>query len=277
MFLTSKKKLFPGFGISLGSSLLFTCLILLLPLTVLLMQISKMTFAQYWKVITDAQVLAAYKITLLSAGMSSIFNAIFGMIIAWILTRYKFPGRNLIDFLIDLPFALPTAVAGLTIAKLFSINGFYGSWLASFNIKISYTLIGITIAMSFTSIPFVIRTLQPILEEINKEYEEAAEILGANQWKSFTRIILPEILPSLLSGMALSFTRSLGEFGAVIFVASNIAWKTEVISLVIFIRIQEFDYTAASAISSVILFFSLLLLFFINIVQNKYSHRLGNK
>lgn len=277
MFLTSKKRLFPGFGISLGSSLLFTCLILLLPLTILLMQVSKMTLIQYWNVITNPQVLAAYKITLLSAGLSSFFNAIFGMIMAWILTRYKFPGRNIIDGLIDLPFALPTAVAGLTLAKLFSVNGLYGSLLANFNIKISYTLIGITVAMSFTSIPFVIRSLQPVLEEINKEYEEAAQILGANQWKIFIKVILPEIMPSLLTGTALSFTRSLGEFGAVIFVASNIAWKTEVISLVIFIRIQEFDYTSASAISSVILFFSLLLLFFINIAQTRYSRRLGNK
>lgn len=277
MFLTSKKRLFPGFGISLGSSLLFTCLILLLPLTILLMQVSKMTLIQYWNVITNPQVLAAYKITLLSAGLSSFFNAIFGMIMAWILTRYKFPGRNIIDGLIDLPFALPTAVAGLTLAKLFSVNGLYGYLLANFNIKISYTLIGITVAMSFTSIPFVIRSLQPVLEEINKEYEEAAQILGANQWKSFIKVILPEIMPSLLTGTALSFTRSLGEFGAVIFVASNIAWKTEVISLVIFIKIQEFDYTSASAISSVILFFSLLLLFFINIAQTRYSRRLGNK
>lgn len=241
------------------------------------MQVSKMTLIQYWNVITNPQVLAAYKITLLSAGLSSFFNAIFGMIMAWILTRYKFPGRNIIDGLIDLPFALPTAVAGLTLAKLFSVNGLYGSLLANFNIKISYTLIGIIVAMSFTSIPFVIRSLQPVLEEINKEYEEAAQILGANQWKSFIKVILPEIMPSLLTGTALSFTRSLGEFGAVIFVASNIAWKTEVISLVIFIKIQEFDYTSASAISSVILFFSLLLLFFINIAQTRYSRRLGNK
>lgn len=277
MFLTSRRQIFPGFGISLGSSLLFTCLILLLPLSILLMQVSKMTFMQYWKVITNPQVVAAYKITLLSAGIASIFNAVFGMIIAWILTRYKFPGRNLIDSLIDLPFALPTAVAGLTLAKLFSTNGFYGFFLEKFNIKISYTIFGIIIAMSFTSIPFVIRSLQPILEEINKEYEEVAQILGASQFKIFSKIIFPEIMPSLLTGTALSFTRSLGEFGAVIFVASNIAWKTEVISLVIFIRIQEFDYISASAISSVILFFSLFLLFCINIIQNRYSYRLGHK
>lgn len=276
MFLTSKKKIFPGFGISLGSSLLFTCLILLLPLSVLLMQVSKMTFIQYWKVISNPQVISAYKITLLSATISSFFNALFGMIIAWILTRYKFPGRNIIDGLIDLPFALPTAVAGLTLSKLFSINGFYGSILNIFNIKISYTFIGIIIAMAFTSIPFVVRTIQPVLEEISKEYEETAQILGANQWKTFYRIILPEIMPSLVTGTALSFTRSLGEFGAVIFIASNIAWKTEVISLVIFIKIQEFDYVSASAISSVVLFFSLLLLFCINIIQNRYSMRLGN-
>lgn len=275
MFLTSKK-VFPGFILSLGSSLFFTCLILLLPLTVLFMQLSEMTFLQYWKIISNTQVIAAYKVTFLSALLAACFNAFFGILIAWILTRYKFPGRNLLDGLIDLPFALPTAVAGLTLSKLFSENGFYGSLLNSFNIKVSYTFIGIIIAMSFTSIPFVIRTVQPVLEEISKEYEEAAQILGANQWKIFYKIIIPEITPSFLTGIVLSFARSLGEFGAVIFIASNISWKTEVISLVIFIKIQEFDYGAASAISSVILFFSLLLLFFTNIIQNNYSVRLGN-
>lgn len=272
----TSKKVFPGFILSFGSSLFFTCLILLLPLTVLFMQLSEMTFLQYWKIITNSQVVSAYKVTLLAALLSACFNAFFGILIAWILTRYKFPGRNLLDSLIDLPFALPTAVAGLTLSKLFSENGFYGSLLSSFNIKVSYTFIGIIIAMSFTSIPFVVRTIQPVLEEVSKEYEEAAQILGANQWKIFYKIIIPEIIPSFLTGVVLSFARSLGEFGAVIFIASNISWKTEVISLVIFIKIQEFDYGAASAISSVILFFSLLLLFFTNVIQNNYSVRLGN-
>ncbi|KGT92407.1 sulfate/thiosulfate transporter subunit [Erwinia typographi] len=275
MFAAKSKRVLPGFGLSLGSSLFFTCLILLLPISALLMQLSQMTLAQYWEVITNPQVMAAYKVTLLSAGVASIFNAFFGMLMAWILTRYRFPGRTLLDGLMDLPFALPTAVAGLTLAGLFSVNGWYGQWLAQFDIKVSYTWLGIAVAMAFTSIPFVVRTVQPVLEELGPEYEEAAETLGASPWQSFRRVVLPEVAPALLAGTALSFTRSLGEFGAVIFIAGNIAWKTEVTSLMIFIRLQEFDYPAASAIASVILAASLLLLFAINTLQSRFGRRIG--
>jgi len=275
MFATQSKRVLPGFGISLGSSLFFTCLILLLPISALLMQLSQMTLAQYWEVITNPQVVAAYEVTLLAAGVASIFNALFGMLMAWILTRYRFPGRAILDGLMDLPFALPTAVAGLTLAGLFSVNGWYGEWLAQFGIKVSYTWLGIAVAMAFTSIPFVVRTVQPVLEELGPEYEEAAETLGASPWQSFRRVVLPEVAPALLAGTALSFTRSLGEFGAVIFIAGNIAWKTEVTSLMIFVRLQEFDYPAASAIASVILAASLLLLFAINTLQSRFGRRLG--
>ncbi len=275
--LLSSKRVLPGFTLSLGSSLLFVCLVLLLPLSALVMQLSQMTLSQYWDVITNGQVVAAYKVTLLAAGVASLFNCVFGMLMAWILTRYEFPGKSLIDGLMDLPFALPTAVAGLTLAGLFSTTGFYGQWLAHFDIKVSYTWIGIAVAMAFTSIPFVVRTVQPVLEELGPEYEEAAETLGASRWQSFRRVVLPEVMPSLMAGTALSFTRSLGEFGAVIFIAGNIAWKTEVTSLMIFIRLQEFDYPAASAIASVILAASLLLLFAINTLQSRYGRRLGGQ
>ena len=275
--LLSSKRVLPGFTLSLGSSLLFVCLVLLLPLSALVMQLSQMTLSQYWDVITNGQVVAAYKVTLLAAGVASLFNCVFGMLMAWILTRYEFPGKSLIDGLMDLPFALPTAVAGLTLAGLFSTTGFYGQWLAHFDIKVAYTWLGIAVAMAFTSIPFVVRTVQPVLEELGPEYEEAAETLGASRWQSFRRVVLPEVMPSLMAGTALSFTRSLGEFGAVIFIAGNIAWKTEVTSLMIFIRLQEFDYPAASAIASVILAASLLLLFAINTLQSRYGRRLGGQ
>lgn len=275
--LLSSKRVLPGFTLSLGSSLLFVCLVLLLPLSALVMQLSQMTLSQYWDVITNGQVVAAYKVTLLAAGVASLFNCVFGMLMAWILTRYEFPGKSLIDGLMDLPFALPTAVAGLTLAGLFSTTGFYGQWLAHFDIKVSYTWLGIAVAMAFTSIPFVVRTVQPVLEELGPEYEEAAETLGASRWQSFRRVVLPEVMPSLMAGTALSFTRSLGEFGAVIFIAGNIAWKTEVTSLMIFIRLQEFDYPAASAIASVILAVSLILLFAINTLQSRYGRRLGGQ
>ena len=260
MFAVSSKRVLPGFTLSLGTSLLFVCLILLLPLSALVMQLAQMSWAQYWDVITNPQVVAAYKVTLLSAFVASIFNGVFGLLMAWILTRYRFPGRTLLDALMDLPFALPTAVAGLTLASLFSVNGIYGEWLAKFDIKVTYTWLGIAVAMAFTSIPFVVRTVQPVLEELGPEYEEAAETLGATRWQSFRKVVL-------------SFTRSLGEFGAVIFIAGNIAWKTEVTSLMIFIRLQEFDYPAASAIASVILAASLLLLFSINTLQSRFGRR----
>ncbi|AEW44468.1 sulfate transport ABC transporter protein [Serratia symbiotica str. 'Cinara cedri'] len=275
MLLYSRNRVLPGFGLSLGSSLFYTCLILLLPLSALVMQLAKMSLAQYWAVISNPQVVAAYRVTLLSAGAASLFNSLFGMLMAWILTRYRFPGRSLLDGLIDLPFALPTAVAGLTLAELLSVTGWYGEWLAYFNIKVSFTWLGIAVAMIFTSLPFVVRTVQPILEELGAEYEEAAETLGATRWQSFCRVVLPEMAPALLAGTAISFTRSLGEFGAVIFIAGNIAWKTEVASLMIFVRLQEFDYPAASAIASVILAVSLLLLLSINILQNRFGQRIG--
>ncbi|MGO2259753.1 MAG: sulfate/thiosulfate ABC transporter permease CysT [Hafnia alvei] len=269
------KRVLPGFTLSLGSSLLYTCLILLLPLSALVMQLAQMTWQQYWEVITNPQVVAAYKVTLLAAGVASVFNAIFGMLMAWILTRYEFPGKTLLDGLMDLPFALPTAVAGLTLAGLFSTTGWYGQWLAMIDIKVAFTWLGIAVAMAFTSIPFVVRTVQPVLEELGPEYEEAAQTLGASRWQSFRKVVFPEVAPALLAGTALSFTRSLGEFGAVIFIAGNIAWKTEVTSLMIFIRLQEFDYPAASAIASVILAASLLLLFSINTLQSRFGKRIG--
>lgn len=269
------KRVLPGFTLSLGSSLLYTCLILLLPLSALVMQLAQMTWQQYWDVITNPQVVAAYKVTLLAAGVASVFNAVFGMLMAWILTRYEFPGKTLLDGLMDLPFALPTAVAGLTLAGLFSTTGWYGQWLALIDIKVAFTWLGIAVAMAFTSIPFVVRTVQPVLEELGPEYEEAAQTLGASRWHSFRKVVFPEVAPALLAGTALSFTRSLGEFGAVIFIAGNIAWKTEVTSLMIFIRLQEFDYPAASAIASVILAASLLLLFSINTLQSRFGKRIG--
>lgn len=273
MLFFSVKHTLPGFGIALGGSLLFVCLILLLPLSALIMQLSQMSFFQYWDIITDPALLVSYKITLLAAGAATLFNAIFGMLVSWVITRYQFPGQKLLDALIDLPFALPTAVAGLTLATLFSTSGWYGTWLSQIGITVSYTWIGISIAMIFTSIPFVVRTVQPVLEEFTVEYEEVAETLGADNWQIFYNVIFPELAPAWLYGVALSFIRSLGEFGAVIFIAGNVAWKNEVISLIIFIRLQEFDYPAASAIASVILIVSLLLLFFTSMFQLRINRR----
>ena len=275
--LGSSKRVLPGFTLSLGTSLLFVSLIILLPLTGLILNTSQMGWAQYWQVISDPRVVATYKITLSAAAAASLFNMVFGLLMAWILTRYRFPGRALLDGLMDLPFALPTAVAGLTLASLFATNGWYGEWLAELGIKVSYTWVGIVIAMVFTSVPFVVRTVQPVLEDLGPEYEEAAATLGASPWQAFSRVVLPELKPALITGTALSFTRSLGEFGAVIFIAGNMPWQTEITSLMIFIKLQEFDYAAASAIASIILLASFVLLFSINGIQSRFMRRVrGN-
>lgn len=275
--LGSSKRVLPGFTLSMGTSLLFVSLIILLPLTGLILNTSQMGWSQYWHVISDPRVVATYKITASAAAAASIFNMGFGLLMAWILTRYRFPGRAILDGLMDLPFALPTAVAGLTLASLFATNGWYGEWLAQFGIKVSYTWLGIVIAMVFTSVPFVVRTVQPVLEDLGPEYEEAAATLGASPWQAFSRVVLPELRPALISGTALSFTRSLGEFGAVIFIAGNMPWQTEITSLMIFIKLQEFDYAAASAIASIILLASFILLFLINGIQSRFMQRVrGN-
>ena len=271
------KRVLPGFSISLGVSLLFVSLILLLPTTGLIMQTSQMSWAEYWGVITDPRVLASYKITILSALAASLFNCLFGLLLAWVLVRYEFPGKRLLDALVDLPFALPTAVAGITLATLYAENGQIGSLLAEIGIKVAYTPLGIVVAMIFTSIPFVVRTVQPVLEELSHDEEEAGMTLGATDSAVFWRVILPSLWPALMVGTALSFTRSLGEFGAVIFIAGNMPYISEITSLMIFVRLQEFDFAGASAIASIVLITSLLLLLLINLWQARYLRRIHGR
>lgn len=271
------KRVLPGFSISLGVSLLFVSLILLLPTTGLIMQTSQMSWAEYWGVITDPRVLASYKVTILSALAASLFNCLFGLLLAWVLVRYEFPGKRLLDALVDLPFALPTAVAGITLATLYAENGQIGSLLAEIGIKVAYTPLGIVVAMIFTSIPFVVRTVQPVLEELSHDEEEAGMTLGATDSSVFWRVILPSLWPALMVGTALSFTRSLGEFGAVIFIAGNMPYISEITSLMIFVRLQEFDFAGASAIASIVLMTSLLLLLLINLWQARYLRRIHGR
>ncbi|WP_296982679.1 MULTISPECIES: sulfate/thiosulfate ABC transporter permease CysT [unclassified Thalassolituus] len=268
------QRVLPGFGLSLGMSLFFVSLVLLLPMTGLVMQTADMGWERYWFVITDERVVASYKVTIMAAFFASVFNGFFGLLLAWVLVRYQFPGRRILDALIDLPFALPTAVAGITLATIYANNGWFGTALESMGIKVAYTPLGIIVAMAFTSIPFVVRTVQPVLEELSIEEEEAAITLGASDWTVFRRIIFPSLWPALLTGVALSFTRSLGEFGAVIFIAGNMPFVSEITSLMIFVRLQEFDFAAASAIASLVLMASLLLLLLINLWQARYIRRL---
>lgn len=271
------KRVLPGFSLSLGVSLLFISLVLLLPVTGLIVQTSGMTLAEYWAVITDERVVASYKVTLWAAAIASLINGVVGLLMAWVLVRYEFWGKRFVDALMDLPFALPTAVAGITLAALFAENGWYGQYLARLGIEVAYTPLGIIVAMSFTSLPFVVRTVQPVLEDLAPEDEEAAMSMGASDLTVFRRILFPALWPALMTGVALSFTRSLGEFGAVIFIAGNTPYVSEITSLMIFVRLQEFDYAAASAIASVVLMASLILLLGINLWQARYLKRLHGR
>nr|WP_201970349.1 sulfate ABC transporter permease subunit CysT [Pseudomonas sp. MS19] len=259
----------PGFGLSFGFSTFYISLVILFPLSALLLYVSDMSWAQYWQAISDPRVVQSYKVTVSGAFYATIATVLIGMLLAWIITRYDFPGRRLVDAFIDLPFALPTSVAGLTLATLLAPSGWLGMWLEPMGIKLAYAYPGILIAMVFTSLPFVVRTVQPVLQDMGHEYEEAARTLGANRVQTFFHVVLPTLLPALMTGASQSFIRSLGEFGAVIMLAGNIPFKTEVSSLMIFVRLQEFNYPAAAAIASVILLASLVLLFSLQVLQGR--------
>ena len=258
--------LLPGFGLSFGISVLYLSLVILLPLSALLLYVSDMTWAQYWFAISDPRVVQSYKVTVSAAFYSTLAVLVLGLLLAWIITRYDFPGRRIVDALVDLPFALPTSVAGLTLAALLVPNGWIGQWLG---FKVAYAYAGIIVAMVFTSIPFVVRTVQPVLQDLGSEYEEAARTLGASRAQTFAKLILPTLAPALITGGSQAFIRSLGEFGAVIMIAGNIPFQTEVSSLMIFVRLQEFNYPAAAAIASVILLASLILLFLLQVLQGR--------
>jgi sulfate/thiosulfate transport system permease protein len=266
-------RVLPGFTLSLGLGVFYLSLVVLLPAITLVLQSLQISWDEFIFYITDPRLLSSFRVTFLAAGIATVLNLFLGLLLAWILVRYQFPGKKLVDTLIDLPFALPTAVAGLTLSALFATNGWIGQLLVPFGIKISYTFVGIILAMVFTSIPFVIRTLQPVLEDLSSEFEEAAETLGANKRQIFMRIILPHISPALMIGVALSFVRSLGEFGAVIFIAGNMPYETEVVSLMIFTYIGEYNYPAAAAVAMLILVTSLLLLLAVQLAQNYYGKR----
>jgi sulfate ABC transporter, permease protein cysT len=265
----------PGFGLSLGLSLFFVALVLLLPLTGLVMNVARLSLTDYWAVISDAQVLAAFRVTLWAAAWASLVNAVCGLLLAWVLVRYRFFGRGMVDALVDLPFALPTAVAGIALAALFAADGWLGRPLAALGVQVAFQPLGIVVAMVFTSIPFVVRAVQPVLEALPRQVEEAAATLGARPWRVFCRVILPLLSPALVSGVVLSFARSLGEFGAVIFIAGNQPFVSKVVSLVIFERLQEFDMPAAAALASVMLALSLLLLLVVNVWQGFFLRRFG--
>ncbi|MFT4100575.1 MAG: sulfate ABC transporter permease subunit CysT [Burkholderiaceae bacterium] len=265
----SRPPVLPGFGLSFGISSLFIALVILFPLSAMLLYVADMTWAQYWQAITDPRVVASYRVTLGAAALSTLAATAIGLLLAWIVSRYDFPGRRLIDSLVDLPFALPTSVAGITLSTLLVPGGWYGQAFAAMGWKIAYAYPGIVAAMIFTSLPFVVRSVQPVLQDMSHEYEEAARTLGATRWQIFWRVIVPAMVPAIVAGSSQAFIRSLGEFGAVIMIAGNIPFKTEVTSLMIFVRLQEFNYPAAAAIASVVLLTSLALLFGLQVAQGR--------
>lgn len=265
-------RVLPGLRLSLGLTLLYAGLIICLPLAMLIIVGARLGPAEYWAVVSSPRAVASYRVTLLSAFAATAFNAVYGFLLAWALVRYEFPGRRLLDAIVDLPFALPTAVAGIALSGLFAKNGWFGAPLGAIGIKVAYTPLGIAIAMAFTCLPFVVRTLQPVLEELDGAIEEAAATLGARPLQIFRRVVLPVVVPALLAGVSLAFARSLGEFGAVIFIAGNQPFVSEITALVAYIRVEEYDYPAAAAIATVMLATAFVLLVAINALQ-AYARR----
>lgn len=263
----------PGFNLSLGYTLLYLSLIVLIPLSAAFFRTTELSFSEFWTVVTAPRVVASYKLTFGASLIGALVNAVFGLLTAWVLTRYTFWGKRLVDALVDLPFALPTAVAGIALTAVYSGNGWIGSLLEPHGIKVAFTPAGVVIALTFIGLPFVVRTVQPVLEDLEAELEEAAASLGANRWQTFMRIILPAIWPALLTGFALAFARAIGEYGSVIFIAGNMPMVSEITPLIIITKLEQYDYAGATAVAVVMLLISFLLLFAINGLQWWSSHR----
>jgi sulfate/thiosulfate transport system permease protein len=257
----------PGFGLSLGFTLVYLSLLVLIPLSTIFVKSMGLGWDGFWLAATSPRVMAAYQVTALTSLAAALLNAGFGLLVAWVLVRYRFPGRRLLDAMVDLPFALPTAVAGIALTTLYAEHGWIGSRLAPLGIRVAFTELGITVALVFIGMPFVVRTLQPVLQDLEAEIEEAAASLGASRWQTFRRVLLPAIGPALLTGFALAFARAVGEYGSVVFISGNMPMKTEIAPLLIMTKLEQFDYAGATAIAVVMLVASFLLLLAINLLQ----------
>ncbi|HEX3593903.1 MAG TPA: sulfate ABC transporter permease subunit CysT [Polyangiaceae bacterium] len=267
MFRLERRGVLPGFGLSFGYTVLFVGLLVLLPLSALIVRTSSLGLHELWIVVTEPRALAAYKLSFLASLAGAVVNAFFGVLVAWVLVRYEFPGRSIADALVDLPFALPTAVAGIALTTVYAENGVFGGFLARLGIKVAFAPLGVALALTFVGIPFVVRTVQPVLEELDDDVEEAALLLGATRWQTFTRVIFPAIFPAMLTGFALAMARALGEYGSVVFISGNMPMRTEIAPLLIVTKLEQYDYAGATAIASVMLGASFLLLFAINLLE----------
>jgi sulfate/thiosulfate transport system permease protein len=266
----------PGFGLALGFTLTYLSLIVLIPLAAMVLKAATLGFAGFWEIVSGPRTFAALRLSFLTSLVAALVNAVFGVIIAWVLIRYEFPGRRLLDAFVDLPFALPTAVAGIALTSLYAPNGWMGSWLEPLGIKVAYTPLGILVALIFIGLPFVVRTVQPVLEEFDRELEEASATLGANRLQTVTRVMLPALMPAILSGFALALARAVGEYGSVIFIAGNIPYVSEIAPLLIVIRLEEFGYAQATAIGTAMLLISFALLLLVHLAQAWQRRRFGN-
>ncbi len=257
----------PGFGLTRGFTIAYLTLIILIPLSGVVWRTTGLGWAEFWAIATDERTIKSLQISFGASLIAALVNVVFGVIVAWVLVRYRFPGRRIVDAVVDLPFALPTAVAGISLAAIYAPNGWVGQLLAPLGIKVAFTPLGITVALIFIGLPFVVRTVQPVMEEIDREVEEVAATLGANRFQTITRVILPALAPAVLTGFALAFARAVGEYGSVIFIAGNIPYVSEIAPLLIIIRLEEFNYAGATAIAAIMLLISFLMLFVINLVQ----------
>jgi sulfate transport system permease protein len=257
----------PGFGLTMGFSLMYLSLLVLLPLSALFFKAFQLSWAELWSIATDPRSLASYKITFGASFIGAVINLFFGLLTAWILVRYTFPGKKVLDALVDLPFALPTAVAGISLTSLYAYNGWIGQWFEPFGIRIAYTKLGVVVALTFVGLPFVVRTVQPVLEDLEKELEEVAASLGANRWQTFWRVLLPALWPALFTGFSLAFARAIGEYGSVVFISGNMPYETEITPLLIITKLEQYDYEGAAALGAVMLVVSFVLLFIINALQ----------
>jgi sulfate transport system permease protein len=267
-----KRSILPGFGLTLGFTLLYLSLIVLIPLSATFLKAATLTWPRFWHIVTDPRALASYRISFGASLIAALINLVFGLLVAWVLVRYSFPGRRLLDSLVDLPFALPTAVAGIALTSIYAPHGWVGQYLAPLGIKVAYTPLGVVIALTFIGLPFVVRTVQPVLEDLDKDMEEAAASLGANRLQVFIRIILPAIYPAALTGFTLAFARAVGEYGSVVFISGNMPMRTEITPLLIITKLDQYDYAGATAIAVVMLVVSFVLLLAINLLQ-KWSSK----
>ncbi|KQX96650.1 MULTISPECIES: sulfate ABC transporter permease subunit CysT [Massilia] len=271
----SANRVIPGFGLSLGFTIFYLALLVLIPLSAIFLKTFTMSWDAFVSAVTSPRVMASYRLSFGAALIGAAINVVFGGIVAWVLVRYQFPGKRFVDALVDLPFALPTAVAGITLTALYSSNGWIGKHLEPLGIKVAFTPLGVVIALTFIGLPFVVRTVQPVLEDAERELEEAAASLGASPWQTFTRVILPSVVPALLTGFALAFARATGEYGSVIFIAGNMPMVSEITPLFIITKLEQYDYTGATAIAVVMLLVSFLLLLAINLLQAWARKRAG--